>query len=292
MIVVRLIGGLGNQMFQYACGRALAERLGTNLYFDLSAFRTYRLYRYGLDGFLGEIARAPWYLSTCARLFFGAGRLHISPIQLFKLLELQLVQEGGDLRYQPQQLVFQGSGYLDGYWQCARYFEDFETRIREDFRLTSIHSDALRSKQKLHAVNEGVTASIHIRRGDYVTDQGANSMHGTLGVHYYESSIAHLTAQIGGDFKLLVFSDDVAWVQKSIHFQLDTTFVEANIRNPQIDMHLMASCDHHIIANSTFSWWGAWLNPSRTKTVIAPARWFKSDALMGDDICPVEWVRL
>ncbi len=292
MIVVRLIGGLGNQMFQYACGRALGERLGTNVVFDMSGFRAYRLHRYGLDGFIGDVVKAPWHLSACARVSTVASRLHVSPTHLFKLLGIQWIHENGDLRYQPEKLAFEGPAYLDGYWQCARYFEDFETRTREDFGLTPSLSHMLRENLQLHCVGQGVTASIHIRRGDYVSDPSANLTHGTLGEYYYRSAFAYLTTQIRGDFRLLVFSDDIAWAQKNIHFPVETAYVVANARHPQVDMHLMASCDHHIIANSSFSWWGAWLNSSLSKTVIAPARWFQSDALCGDDICLPEWVRI
>ncbi len=292
MIAIRLIGGLGNQMFQYACGRALAERMGTQLYADLSAFKTYQLHEYGLDSFQADIVKTPAHLSTGTRVWAVLRRLGISPAAYFRLLDTQWIHEGGDLSYQPQRLVFEGSAYLDGYWQCERYFNDFEDRIRGDFRLEPKLQQQLAERRQQSGIGCSNTVSLHVRRGDYITDQTAQATHGSLGEDYYRKAVEYLTQHLGGTFRLLVFSDDIAWARDNLRLPAQTVFVEPHERSPQIDMHLMASCDHHVIANSSFSWWGAWLNPSATKTVIAPARWFRNTALNADDICPAEWVRL
>ena len=292
MIVVRITGGLGNQMFQYACGRALAARKDVRLCFDLSAYRSYRLHGYGLSGFRGEVLEGPWYLTTVSRFSAAARRLGLSPARYFRLLDMCWVDEGGDLRYLPQRLDFSGSAYLDGYWQCARYFEDCEMRIRDDFRLVPPLAELLRERCEAFCIGQRPTVSLHVRRGDYVTDQSANAVHGTLGDDYYRTAVDYLVTRLGHDFRLLVFSDDSAWAKENIRIFADTVYVDADALFPQVDMHLMASCDHHIIANSSFSWWGAWLNPSCAKMVVAPARWFRSDDHCADDICPPSWVRL
>lgn len=279
-------------MFQYACGRALAERMHTHVCFDLSAFNNYRVHTYGLSGFRGEVAKAPWHLTTGSRLWAVARRLHLSPVPYFTLLGVRWVDEGDDLSYRPQQLALQGSAYLSGYWQCARYFDDCEARIREDFCLIPALDEILQERRQRLRIGQGVTVSVHIRRGDYVTDTAANATHGTLDQDYYKRAVETLVAQLRGDFRLLVFSDDTVWARENLRLPANTVHVDADDRFPQIDMHMMASCDHHIIANSSFSWWGAWLNPSHSKTVIAPARWFKSTALKANDICPTDWVRL
>ena len=279
-------------MFQYACGRALAQRMGAYVYFDLSAFKNYRVHNYGLSGFRAAVAKAPWHLTTGYRLWAVARRLHFSPALYFALRGIRWVDEGDDLSYRPQLLALEGSAYLSGYWQCARYFDDCETRIREDFRLTSSLDEMLQERRQRLGIGQGVTVSVHVRRGDYVTDTAANAAHGTLGQDYYQRSVGRLAAELGGGFRLLVFSDDTAWARENLCLPAPTVHVDANERYPQIDMHLMASCNHHIIANSSFSWWGAWLNPSHSKTVIAPARWFRSTAFKADDICPIDWVRL
>lgn len=279
-------------MFQYACGRALAQRMRTRVCFDLSAFKNYRVHSYGLGGFRAEVAKAPWHLTTGSGLWVVARHLDLSPAPYFAFLGVRWVDEGENLSYRPQQLLLQGSAYLSGYWQCARYFEDCEERIREDFRLSPALDDIFQDRRQRLGIGQGVTVSVHIRRGDYVTDTAANAVHGTLDLAYYWRSVESLADQLGGDFRLLVFSDDTAWARENLRLPAPTVHVDADNRFPQIDMHMMASCDHHIIANSSFSWWGAWLNPSHSKIVIAPARWFKSTALNANDICPNEWVRL
>lgn len=292
MITVKLMGGLGNQMFQYACGRALAERMRTQLCFDLSAYKNYRLRGYGLDRFNTQVVNASWHLRTFTRLCTAARRVGVNPTKYFSALGIRWIIEAGDLRYQPQRLVFQGDAYLDGYWQCAHYFEDWAIRIREDFCLsTPLLAPFLKCKKQL-GIGEGVTVSVHIRRGDYVTDKSTNKTHGVLGIDYYKNTFDYLIAQLGSDFRLVVFSDDTIWAKKNLSAPVAMTHVEANQRFPQIDVHLMAACDHHVIANSSFSWWGAWLNPSSSKIVIAPAQWYKSEALSNVDICPSEWVQL
>lgn len=292
VIVVRVAGGLGNQMFQYACGRALAERNHDRLYFDLSAFRTYRLHGYGLDGFSGEVVTAPWYLTTGGRVWSVARRFGFSKARYFRLLGIRWVGECGDLRYRPQLLQFSGSAYLDGYWQSASYFEGCEELIRKDFSLSPSLDKRLQERRSSLGIGQGTTASLHVRRGDYATNPSSNAVHGTLGEEYYRNAVEHLIGKLGEEFRLVVFSDDIAWARENLRFPVATVHVEPEDDRPQVDMHLMASCDHHIIANSTFSWWGAWLNPSLTKTVVAPARWFRSADHCADDICPAAWVRI
>jgi hypothetical protein len=279
-------------MFQYAIGRALAERLKTDVYFDLSAFDRYKLHHYGLDGFRGDVAAAPWHMTTGCRFWSVARRLHFSPALYFKLRGIRWVQEEGDLSHRPKRLNFEGSAYLDGYWQSSRYFKDFELRIREDFQLVEPLNQVLRRRREALGIGASITVSVHVRRGDYVTDRAANATHGTLGPDYYDRAVEHIAARLQNSFRLIIFSDDIAWAQKNLHLPASTIYVDADEHHPQVDMHLMASCNHHITANSSFSWWGAWLNASRSKTVIAPSQWFRSRDLRSDDICPEDWVRL
>ena len=292
MIVVRLTGGLGNQMFQYACGRALAERNGARLKFDLSAYRFYQLHEFGLRELCAEISEVPWYLESASRFWSVARRVGFSSPLRFRLLGFQYIDEAGDLRYRPERLEFRCSAYLDGYWQCARYFEDFSSRIRKDFALKDGHSKRFCERRQELGMGCGTCVSVHIRRGDYVSDQSANAVHGVLGEEYYSRAVKAFANYLNGDFRLVVFSDDISWARANLRLGVETVFVQPDVAVPQIDMHLMASCDHHIIANSSFSWWGAWLNPSLTKRVVAPANWFRSMDLCGDDICPADWWRV
>lgn len=292
MIVVRVQGGLGNQMFQFACGRALAQQRCDDLSLDLTAYRCYRLHAFGLRGFRCAIVEAPSYLRAAGRLSSISRRLGISPSWYFRLLGMRRICEEGDLRYQPRLFEVPGSAYLDGYWQSARYFEGRDEVIREDFSLVRPLADQLRDRRERLSVGHGMTVSLHVRRGDYVTDKSANTVHGTLDEDYYQRAVDYLVRILGRAFRLVVFSDDIAWARDNLRLHSSMTYVEADVRFPQVDMQLMASCDHHIIANSSFSWWGAWLNPSPTKIVVAPARWFRSPSLCADDICPADWIRV
>ncbi len=292
MIVVRITGGLGNQMFQYACGRALAEQKRTELLLDISAYRTHQLHNYGLDAFQSEKVQAPWYLTKGSHVWSALRRVRFRPEHYLRLLGIRWLGEGGDLRYRPQILDVQGSAYLDGYWQSEQYFNNCEEIIRNDFSLRPPLLEHLQVRRRGLGIGQRITVSMHLRRGDYVSNKLANATHGALGEDYYQRALKHMLDRLGGDLNLLVFSDDIEWARLNLHFPVSTTYVDANANFPQLDLYLMASCDHHIIANSSFSWWGAWLNRSREKKVVAPKQWFRSTSHCSDDICPSTWVLL
>lgn len=292
MIVVRVTGGLGNQMFQYACGRALAEKKGTELLLDLSAYRTYQLHNYGLDAFQCKIIQAPRYLTTGSHVWSALRRARFRPEHYLRLLGIRWLGEGGDLRYRPQTLDAQGSAYLDGYWQSEKYFDNCEEIIQNDFSLRPPLLELFQVRRRELGIGLRVTVSIHVRRGDYVAKKLANATHGVLGKDYYQRATKHMLDHLGCDLNLLVFSDDIEWARSNLRLPVPTTYVDASDNFPQLDLHLMASCDHHIIANSSFSWWGAWLNRSPGRMVVAPKQWFRSARHCANDICPSEWVML
>lgn len=292
MIVVRVTGGLGNQMFQYAFGRALAEKTGTELLLDLSAYRAYRLHNFGLDAFQCKIVKAPWYLTTGSRVWSALRRARFYPESYLRLMGIRWLGEGGDLRYRPQILDGQGAAYLDGYWQSEKYFSDCKEIIRNEFSLRQPLLDQLQVRRRELGIGQRVTISMHVRRGDYVSDKLANAAHGVLGEDYYQRGVKHMLDRLGANLNLLVFSDDIKWARSNLHYPVTTTYVEASDGFPQVDLYLMASCDHHIIANSSFGWWGAWLNGYREKMVVAPEQWFRSTSHCADDICPTGWVLL
>lgn len=280
-------------MFQYACGRALSLRTGATLCFDLSGYRSYRLHSFGLSEFCGAIVEAPWHLRTGTRLWSVLRRLGLAPEDHFRARGITWIHEAGDLRFEPQRLAVGGNLYLDGYWQSERYFRDYEQTIRADFSLTARLAERLEERRVALGISSGLTVSLHVRRGDYVQDPVANAVHGVLGAEYYGKAIGYLAHSLSQRaFRVLVFSDDIAWARSHLAFPNETVFVEPDTRYPQVDIHLMASCDHHVIANSSFSWWGAWLNAAPDKTVIAPAKWFNTSQYYSGDICPSSWVRL
>lgn len=271
MIISKIQGGLGNQMFQYAIGRAYAEKLNTDLYLDLSFYRqpfekdvTPRKFELDLFDLKYTVAtesdlskfhnRSYWYR---IKRKMGVG----VPIYY---------REGNDSN------ILRGKKdiYLDGYWQSESFFRDFSNIIHSDFQFKKTLNKKsveiatiIKSKQ--------TPVSIHLRRGDYVTSAVTNSYHGVCDIEYYKSGIEYLNANIDEPY-YFVFSDDVEWAKSNfLHLFTNMEIVQGNLGGDSWqDMHLMSLCHHNIIANSSFSWWAAWLNQHKNKVVIAPQNWF------------------
>lgn len=291
-VVVRLEGGLGNQMFQYAAGRAVALRTGRALVLDPSAIprgpsgRAYALASFGIAGrMLGPVER------TLIRAQVGHRvprpvRAAVRACAARRWTLLVDRQRGFDAR------LFETAAdvVLQGTWQCAGYADcdrDVATRIRDDFTLR----DGLPATvTPLAAEIAGCTAvGVHVRRGDYVSDGGIARFHGALPTTHYEAAAREIAARVDGA-TCFVFSDDVAWAAAHLRLPMPTRFVHETAGLPAaIDQRLLASCRHFIIANSTFSWWAAWLGADAGSIVIAPRRWFVS-APTPPGLLPATWL--
>lgn len=292
VVVTRLIGGLGNQMFQYATGRALALRLDVPLLLDTTGFASYALRRFEL----GELRIQAEVASQAQLRQFGIGAT--APGRLGRALQrLRLKASPHVLReasfsFDSRILDARAPVYLDGYWQSERYFSDIGTRLREEFRPQGA-ADPANSDMLRRIAEAGSSAvSLHIRRGDYVSDARTAQYHGVCSLDYYRAAVRHVAQRVENPV-FFVFSDDHAWVQE--HFDVGHPLVLVQCNDADRgwwDMNLMRSCRHHIIANSSFSWWGAWLNPSADKIVVAPERWFASGGHDTRDLIPDSWVRL
>jgi hypothetical protein len=297
LVITRLIGGLGNQMFQYATGRALALRRGAALKLDLSGFGAVGVHtkrRYELDSF-------PIHASAASEgdlaQFDLAGKSR-SP-RLDRVLRLLRFNKGADawptyrephFHFDPAVAELRAPVYLDGYWQSERYFSDIAGVLRQEFTATA-PSDPGNA-----ALAEGIDSvgavSLHVRRGDYVSDPATNRFHGICSPDYYQRAVDYIAALVGTPH-LFVFSDDPQWSRANLRFAVPMTIVDANPpEHGYRDMRLMARCRHHIVANSSFSWWGAWLNPSREKIIVAPRQWFAASGNDTRDLVPPNWVRL
>lgn len=268
MIIVKLLGGLGNQMFQYACGRRLAHIHNTRLVLDSSGyahhpFRTYDLHCFALEA---EIAACP----------DARNMLHIRERSMnFDAAILKL----------PDNIFL-----CHGYWQSERYFSDARDVIRQDFSLDLKPNDENASMAEKIANSQAI--SIHVRRGDYITDPVANLCLGVLECDYYRNSLEYL-AQHTGTPTLFVFSDDQDWVKENLRFDYETHYIDINDdANSYEDLRLMSLCQHHVIANSAFSWWGAWLGLNPGKKVCVPARWFRMNKRATADIVPDHWTKI
>jgi hypothetical protein len=297
VVIARLLGGLGNQMFQYATGRALALRRGATLKLDITGFAvagSHTARRYELDSL--QIQATPADDTDLGR--FGRVRWARSP-RLDRVLRwLRVGRPNGawpsyrELHFQfdPAVPELPAPVYLDGYWQSERYFSDIAALLRQEF-VAKAPSDP--ENAALAGRIDGVNAvSLHVRRGDYVDNPTTNRCHGICSIDYYQRALEYVSLRTRAPH-LFVFSDDQQWARANLRFAAPMTFVDVNSPDRGYrDMSLMARCRHHIIANSSFSWWGAWLNPSREKVVVAPTQWFSASRNDTRDLIPPSWVRL
>lgn len=279
-----LEGGLGNQMFQYAAGRALGERLRVGLSLDLRRLKESTAREYSLEAFNlkpdvrlltdGEAPRPPRRRYGLLRAMMGIRDYH---------------KEAG-FAYDPAVSRLRAPVILDGYFQSERYFADIAATIRKEF---TPRADLRRQIDTLAAelIPDGPSASLHVRRGDYV-GPSAMAVHGLLGPDFYERALKLLAQKSGRMPVMCVFSDDPAWVRTHLQLPPGTRYVSEHTRTPLQDLILMSRCSHHITANSSFSWWGAWLNPNPDKIVVTPARWFQPAAgLDTRDLRPDGWLQ-
>ncbi|MCK5175407.1 MAG: alpha-1,2-fucosyltransferase [Planctomycetes bacterium] len=291
MIIVRLFGGLGNQMFQYAAGRHLARINGTVLKLDVSGFGDDELREYALEPFcIREEFAAPEEvacLTTARQTAFGRmvhGLLHNHPKRPRSYIRRK------SPCFEPSILNLGDNVYLEGYWQSEKFFEASADVIRREFAFRGEQTG--RNRELAGEIDAAEAVSVHVRRGDYVSDPKANQTHGTCGLEYYLASVEYV-ARFAENPHFFIFSDDPAWCRDNLNLPYPTTIVDHDgLGCGHEDMRLMSQCRHHIVANSSFSWWGAWLNPGADKIVCAPKKWFATDKYSTDGIIPERWIRM
>lgn len=289
MIISRLAGGLGNQMFQYAAGRALADCLGTSLSLDLSSLRsrsksmTARAYE--LDSF-----------HTSAELLDPAELLLPNLANKFPSLvslinRRQVVKESG-VDYMPSFFRSPDKTVIIGYWQSHRYFSNIAEKLFTEFQPRTSFCTENGEFAKLLAENKHSLA-LHIRRGDYVGLPSAYHFHGSLDDTYHRGAIK-LANQYDDGINIFIFSDDIEWCRTHFCGMTNVVFAPSPANaHPWEDMMLMGLCRGNIIANSSYSWWSAWLGDMRyggkNRLVIAPKRWFARQIFCAADRFPVHW---
>lgn len=292
MIVVHLSGGLGNQLFQYAAGRALSARTRSRLKVDLStlgdnSLRGYRLNCFGIQAAGVSKLLVNWLRRLNQPTTGGAVARVIQNILPFYSWEVVCEKH---YHFDPTFLEHVGNVYMLGYWQSAKYFEEIQHLIRSELTLANTRDKIDQEMQLLIADKKSV--SLHIRRGDYVSDPGINRVHGLLPVEYYQNAVSYLKSKLG-NIHVFVFSDDLDWVEQKFHVDAPFTLVRNRGKDRDfMDLILMSQCKHHVLANSSFSWWGAWLNADSEKVVIAPQKWFNDPSLDTRDLLPEKWVRI
>lgn len=288
LIGAMVVGGLGNQMFQYATARALALRRGSGVVLDRTSFRrNFAVNRpYELDRLRTVISPS----GPLSSVRFMLARRSLSPLQ--SISGWKLVRERS-LNYDPRIEDLPKRSYLVGYWQCWRYFDDFASTIYDELQPAKPLSPI--SQSLAEEMSATTSLCIHVRRGDYVTTTAAREHHGVLDIGHYQRAIELIQERIQG-LRAFIFSDDLQWCRTAFApLGLDLTFVDCNRgEDAWQDLFLMAACRHAIIANSSFSWWGAWMGDRRTaarnRMVIAPRRWLAGGDVRFEDHCPPSWI--
>lgn len=283
MKIVRILGGLGNQMFQYAFYKALEKR-HKKVLADLTLFKDYELHNgFELNDVFGiDLREAPQFIIN----------LYDTPNKkwLFRKLR-RIINLKNTYKEEIHEFLFDPSFLSDpkprlyyGYWQNEQYFEDID--IRNDFKFKSPLSE--KNQQILNRIENTQSVSIHIRRGDYVN-------HPLLGniceLPYYQAAISLMDSKLKNP-SYFIFSNDITWCKT--HLSLEkATYIDWNTaKDSYIDMQLMSACKHQIIANSSFSWWGAWLNQNPNKIVIAPDKWINGEKFNNSEIVPKTWIKI
>lgn len=290
MIVIRLMGGLGNQMFQYALGRRLALERGTALKLDLGALtqdkdRAYRLQHLAIDA---GIANAAEILQAKGGAGL-AGKLTRRLDALKPWYRRHWVVER-DPRWEPGIVSGITPVYLEGYWQREEYFATIAPSLRKELQLRDVPSHA---SQRVAAHMNSVNAvSLHVRRGDYVTNPATQALYGVLPAQYYQAAALLMGERVERPH-FFAFSDQPAWVAENLHLDYPMTCVTHNgAERDYEDLWLMTHCKHHIVANSSFSWWGAWLSRHPGACVVAPAPWYQAPSWRAVDPAPRDWIRI
>lgn len=290
MVVSSLMGGLGNQLFQYAFGFRMAHELQTELKLStfilenrlLARLRQYTLRPYELAAFDLNVPLASAYETATgfAKAATGYGGSRLLQEQSATAPRLKTVSPSAPV-------VF-----CWGYWQSEDWFKPVAPLLRDNLRFRKPLSIA--SHRYAEAIDRADNpVFIHVRRGDYITNPNASQLHGFAGELYYRNAIAHIRERFEG-VHFFAFSDDLAWVKDTLGPVLETvTYVEGNTgMDSWQDLYLMSLCPNAIIANSSFSWWGAWLNPAANRTVVAPRQWFANEALASNVMVPDGWTLL
>ncbi len=279
-------------MFQYATGKALSLKHKVQLKLDVEDFKESSIHQgFELNAvFTSEVELASeldihgilgWQKKKFLRKILRKEALS------FIRKESYVVEPG--FSYWDGFSGLDGNTYLDGYWQSEKYFKNIDANIRSDFTFKKPFS---KSNLKVASyISNSNAISLHVRRGDYVSNMKTNSVHGVCSINYYRDAIKYISSHVNKPV-FFIFSDDITWVKNNLVIGAECVYVDHNSgADSYNDMRLMSLCKHHIIANSSFSWWGAWLGQNINKIVVAPKKWFAKNKSTGD-LLPTDWLKL
>lgn len=286
MIIAKLQGGLGNQMFQYAFGRALAEKHGVPLKLDVTMFSTYKWHRRMIEHL--NIS-APFASPSEVRRFSVHRRRPNWPWKVLNPLlhdpEKYVVEPS--FYFNPAMLEVRPPCLVDGYWLTEKYFLEIEDIIRQEFTVRSeLNEYTTRMEEKIRSIESSVM--LHVRRADYATDFA--HIHGTLSPAYYEHAFERIRTNVP-NATYFIFSDDPEWARENVRPDAPTEYIGQGADVNYMDLHLMTLCKHFVLANSTFGWWGAWLSKNyRHNTTVIPK--YMTNKMDVRDLAHESWIVL
>lgn len=290
MIIVKLGGGLGNQMFQYAFAKYLALKHDTTLKVDIQSllsrkavrksfvFRNYDLDIFNITPQLAEQKEVDAFKRSSS---------HLTDKVLTKLLGFKkgYIHEP-HFHFSKSCFAAPDNAYLDGYWQSEKYFSNISDQLKQqDFSFKQPLQPG--GKELLAEISSSNAVCLNVRRGDFVT----NSFHGTCSIEYYQKAEEMIRAQVT-DPTFYVFSDEIEWCRNNLLLQSTTKYIGHEYAGTKFQdyLRLMAACKHFIIPNSTFAWWAVWFNNNKDKIVIAPKNWFGDNTIKTTDLTSPNWL--
>lgn len=291
MIIIRLKGGLGNQMFQYALGRVLSLKNNDQFKVDLSFLnftykgitkRSYDLDVFNLKIDFSRDNEIPIiHKLNKSKYFFYL-------MTFFKKI-FKIKGQENSFSFDNRILNLKGDIFLDGYWQSPKYFNDYTDIIRQDFVFKDVFNNKV--KTLVQEIKNCKSLCVHVRRGDFLN----NNNHNVLKDDFYDICFKKLKDMGNLPDKIYVFSDDINWCKENMNFEDIPTFFSTKEyagKKGEGDLFLMSNCKYFIIPNSTFSWWGAWLSNREGKVVVCPQKWFADNNMNTKDLLPEEWIKI
>ncbi len=276
MIIIKLKGGLGNQLFQYGFGRLISNKRNEQFKLDISSLgsaidtkRDFTLDKFNINAEIASTEEIQKY----------------APSPFTKFLQQKILRQFY-IGWQPQ-LITSQKKYFEGYWQSYLYLDPIKDKLLQEITLLNQFTDYYQNISE--QIKNTTSVAIHIRRGDFAENKKIKSIHQTINLNYYHQALKIINSKVTNPI-VFVFSDDIAWVKKNLSTKGQTIYVspEKNSEATQ-ELILMSQCQHQIISNSTFSWWAAYLNQNPNKIVIAPKKWNNRYQRHYAHLIPGEW---
>ena len=294
MVIVQLIGGLGNQLFQYAFGKHMAELNKMELVLDTSPFRDfYKLHKYSLQHFdiSAKIVDKAMIQKAKSYPHNLSGMDRVLEYRILGKKNIDINEKAFNFDQDAIQKYNAKHIFIEGYWQTEKYFDSHNIKeiLYKEFQITTPQEE--KDKVISEKIRNSNAISLHIRRADYANPDTVK-VHGMCSLEYYQNAVEEVASKVENP-TFFVFSDDIEWAEQNLKLPYPIVFVGHNDADKNYeDLRLMSECNRNIIANSSFSWWGAWLNQNPSKIVIAPQSWFATTERNYNDVIPPSWIKI